>query len=330
MTSLAYALSKMTFEALILESIVLLCLIALYAAFWILRRKRFGTGDELIPAGMVKFYLNEIIQDAENLRKQLFGLGATSVSTGGAPGPALDVSALKFDAESIKNFSQDLGLKLQAKIDEQNKLIAGLTTENTELKKKTESASAAPVAAAAGVAAAAVSNGESEELKKKLKLLEGKLAEYSVIEDDLANLKRLQQENQKLRTKLTEVDPKAAEEIATVSTGAPPAAAAPTEAPAQAASPAPVAEVAPTAEIPVAEAAPVAEATPAPAAPAAEPAPTAAAAPVAASASPTEPVLEAPALEPSAPAAAAPAAGGENLSKSEADLLSEFEKMLNN
>lgn len=329
MTSLAYALSKMTFEALILESILLLCLVALYAAFWILRRKRFGTGEELIPAGMVKFYLSEIIQDAENLKKQLFGLGAPGVAPG-ATTPVLDPSALKVDTEALKNFSQDLGLKLQAKIDEQNKLITGLSNENSELKKKMESGAAAGAAtgAAGGTAAG---GGDSAELKKKLDQLEGKLAEYSVIEDDLANLKRLQQENQKLRTKLTEVDPKAASEIAIVAGAAAavvsesaPAVAAPIAAPQASA---PVAE----AVVPVAEAAPAPTASPTPAPTAAAAVPVAEAVPAATPAT-AEPVLEAgPALEAtSSPAAPTPAAGGENLSKSEADLLSEFEKMLNN
>ena len=43
---------------------------------------------------------------------------------------------------------------------------------------------------------------EVAKFQEKIQTLEGKLAEYSVIEDDLANLKRLQQENSQLRAAL--------------------------------------------------------------------------------------------------------------------------------
>lgn len=46
---------------------------------------------------------------------------------------------------------------------------------------------------------------ESAPLKKKIKDLEDKLSEYSVIEEDIADLSRFRQENDELRKKITEV-----------------------------------------------------------------------------------------------------------------------------
>jgi hypothetical protein len=46
--------------------------------------------------------------------------------------------------------------------------------------------------------------GSGDEEQAKIKALEAKLAEYSIIEDDLVNLKRLQQENTELKAKLAE------------------------------------------------------------------------------------------------------------------------------
>jgi uncharacterized coiled-coil protein SlyX len=92
--------------------------------------------------------------------------------------------------------------------------------------------------------------GGDSELKARLQELEARLAEYSVIEDDLANLKRLQQENAQLKAMLA-----GAGGAAAVAAAAPAPAPAPSAAPA--AEPPMAAASEPEPAPPAAEAAPV-------------------------------------------------------------------------
>lgn len=98
-----------------------------------------------------------------------------------------------------------------------------------EAEKKALETQLATAKAAAGGGAP---SGDLAELQGKIAVLEARLAEYSIIEDDLANLKRLQQENQQLRAALgdagkdipaTPVTTVAAAAPAAVATAAPPA-----------------------------------------------------------------------------------------------------------
>jgi hypothetical protein len=195
-------------------------------------------------------------------------------------------------------------------------------------KELAEANSAASSGGAAGVAGA--SGVDVSALQQKIKELEGRLSEYSVIEDDLANLKRLQQENTQLKSTLASKG---------IAEPAPPAsAAAPTPdsvpAPAVTSAPSPaipaaVAAVAPTAPAPAA-----APEVPAPVSDADEPAPDV----FAALANQVEDSLPAAATPPAEGAAAAPAADGTPppegaetpaaANNTEADLVAEFEKML--
>jgi hypothetical protein len=226
-TSWVYLISKFTPEALLFEAFAIFCLIAVYAAFWIVKRKRLGASDSLIPAGVVKVYLNELIIDAERLRAQLFGLLAgAGVSMNGATlqmhgSPDASAQAINLDPA----FLQKMAL-LEAKMADQNKAMQMITNDKAMLEKEL----AAAKAAGKNAPAAAADNGQLNDLQKKIELLEAKLAEYSVIEDDLANLKRLQQENTLLKSQLS------------AKTGAAPAAEAPKAEPAVAAA-APVEEV---------------------------------------------------------------------------------------
>ncbi|MEK7692360.1 MAG: hypothetical protein AAB425_15200, partial [Bdellovibrionota bacterium] len=65
-----------------------------------------------------------------------------------------------------------------------------------------EAAGAAGGKGKAGANISSEGGGNQAALMDKIKSLEDRLAEYSVIEDDLANLKRLQQENTQLRGEL--------------------------------------------------------------------------------------------------------------------------------
>src|SRR4051812_37142033 len=75
MSAWIYLFSKFSSEALLLEALFISLLIAGYAAFWILRKRRLGAIRAAdVPAPLVKAYLSELIGDAQVLRTQLFGL----------------------------------------------------------------------------------------------------------------------------------------------------------------------------------------------------------------------------------------------------------------
>jgi len=296
MTSWVYVLSKFTPEALLLEASVIFLLLCGYTVFWVLRKRRYGAVETQMPAGPVREYLNELIGNAEQIRAQLFGLLAASghIPTNRVQhttdGPSLDSLAashaatpapgatVAMDGEAAQKLAA-----LETKLGEQAKAMEALVNDKSRLEKDLASAKSA---ASAGGAAPAE---DVSKLQAKITELEGKLAEYNVIEDDLANLKRLQQENTQLKATLANAG------------AAPPAAAA---AP-PAAAPAPADETAfagLAAQVDQSLAA-------APAAPAA---------PAAASGDPAAPDAAAAPADPNAPA------GG----STDADLVAEFEKML--
>lgn len=342
MESWIYLFSHFTSEALLFEALIICFLVALYAIFYILRKRKLGTMENTVPSSVVKSYLNILIADAHELRTQLFGLLAQAgalppgrsiadltqiAPTAGAPKePTVTPLAPEAAAQIAQNpdIQNKLG-SLEGKIAEQAKAYEALLAEKSRIEAEL---SAAKAGAAGGAPAAGGNPGELEELRKKIKSLEERLAEYSVIEDDLANLKRLQQENAQLKASMKGGDGAAAATAAV-------AAAASTAAAAVAAPAAPAAPATPKDQFEelastVEQSLKTEVSNSLAAAAAAAPAP-AAAAPVATpAASPVEAApagASAPPVDPAAAAGASPMdqVGG----KSDEDLLSEFEKMLN-
>lgn len=345
--SLIYWLSKFSQEAMLVELFLIACITTCYFGYLLLKKRRYGVAKKQIPDNVVRAYLVELISQAEGFKNQLFGedfkIAAgrginLSASTGGDDAGAsnLELGALKTQLASAISKQEEL-----------TKTIASLSGEKAALEAK--------LASGGGASATAPASGESPEAKKalaeaqdKLSKLESKLAEYEVIEDDLANLKKYQQENKQLRAQLEALKGGApavapapvAAAAAAVAAAAPveaaPAAAPASEAPAAAAAaPAPV----PPAESPIAAAEETVTETKAAEsfegfvdkveASLAEPA---APTPVAASAVDPTAIAEAQTASPSsdtpAPSAAAAPAGAPPAEKSDADLLNEFERML--
>jgi hypothetical protein len=330
MSSWVYIFSKFTPEALLFETFGICILAGSYAAFWILKKRRLGALGEDEQTSVVRTYMDELIAEAEAMRSQLFGmLGHGTVTAGGptlshATAPATPAQAPVASGTPANDPMLVAKIaEMEAKMSEQTRAMQALVGDKARVEQELTQAKAQ----AAGAPAAGGDNSANADLLAKIHVLEGKLAEYSVIEDDLANLKRLQQENTQLKAML-----------AGRSEGSAPAAADP--APAPAAAPAAAAPAAPAAaaSAPEAQAAAPTPAPAAAAAPAAQaPAPAAEAAPAA-----PEDNIKAPAsadavfeglvdqVEQSLQNEAAPgAAPATTNDKSDADLVAEFEKMLN-
>jgi len=202
MSSWIYSFSQFTDPLLVFEGLTISFLIIGYAAYFILKRRKSGIIGKEIPGEVVQEYLNYVIDDADSVRNQLFGLDGNRISAGSRPQvqyiqePAAIIPSENSAVPSVNAAVVEATAKHivdDAALAELQKRVSGLETENTDLKSQLEKAKSATPAAAAGGGGADAA---------KVKELEERLAEYSIIEDDLANLKRLQQENDKLKKQL--------------------------------------------------------------------------------------------------------------------------------
>ena len=231
MTSWIHLFSKFTSEALLFEAAFICLLIGGFLTYSVLRKRREGKIDEVVPSSVVKVYLNELITDAEQMRSQLFGLLQSSgimtpgLENTGAAKAALLASRQSQSAGELSSGDSELLHKistLEARMKEQSRAMELLIQDKSRIESE--------LTLARDSAAKASSSGAQEsvnttELKRKIAQLEGKLSEYSVIEDDLANLKRLQQENTELKARLGLVE-QPSPAISAAPTAAPEAAAA--------------------------------------------------------------------------------------------------------
>lgn len=207
----------------------------------------------------------------------------------GGVAPTIITSSDPAIAGQLDALRAQLGVADQRALDF-DRMLNGLRAEKAALEAKL---AAAPAAGAGGATAGAAGPA----VQKELDDLKAKLQEYEVIEDDLANLKKFQKENETLRAKVDQYEKGGA-----VVAGTPAPAPAEVKISGGAPQQAPELKVVPAAPAPVAEAPKAPETN------------TNVLAPVTPTADP-------------APAAAAPAAEKSAKDK-EAELLSEFEKML--
>ena len=207
MTSWVHLFSKFTSEALLFQAALICFLASALIAYSVVRKRRRGQADEVIPSSVVKVYLNELITDAEQMRSQLFGLlhssGIMVPGTGNSEaGKAARLASIQASAGAIADLGDsDLLLKistLEARMKEQARAMELLIQEKTRIESELSLAKTSASSPSPGSHLSA----DATEFKKKIAQLEAKLAEYSVIEDDLANLKRLQQENSELKSRL--------------------------------------------------------------------------------------------------------------------------------
>lgn len=186
---------------------------------WFSNRKKYHNLKHAIPAHVVKNYLDSIIQNSTALKSSLFrgggldisgvpsvmplqGLGGgDQIAVSGAPSTALLeelnqkkalIAQLESQLGALQNANRELEQKFgtsqtnlgaaEAKIKELEALLAQLKKGNV---------------------------GGDEALKAELQMvtkerdeIRDRLKEFEIISDDLANLKRLQQENEQLKRSL--------------------------------------------------------------------------------------------------------------------------------
>ena len=196
-------------EFLMIEVALLAATLALLLFLWVYNRRKFQQFQHNIPSAVVKTYLDSVIQNSQAIKSALFrGLtdlpaGIPQVLSPGALGSADSLGVTGGD-EELKN-----------RLNEKNQVIQKLETrldqfsgENDQLKKMIEDLKNQLAQAPAGSSGDGAGPADPEllnqvqEVSKERDALKERLKEYEIIEDDLADLKRLQQENEQLKRSL--------------------------------------------------------------------------------------------------------------------------------
>jgi hypothetical protein len=248
--TLRLILTKFTDETITVFSMLLFFTMAVILIYWFYNRKKFHQLTHEIPASVVKNYLDSIIQNSTALKSSLFrgggldiGNGIPSVVPVGDLPSSMNISVGSGSEEANQKNAEIASLTL--KLNDRNKQVAEFEKRIQELSSgsgkggaESESLKKELAALQSQLAEARASGGGDANLQRDLQAITGerndlreRLKEYEIIEEDLANLKRLQQENDQLKA-----------ELAALKRGAPAPAAAPVAPAPKAAEPAPVIE----------------------------------------------------------------------------------------
>jgi regulator of replication initiation timing len=216
-------LDKYSAQIFVLQIGLLFILTAIILYVYFYNRKKYHNLKHQIPASVVKNYLDSIIQNSTALKSSLFRGGGLDVDPSSIP------SVLPLDQMAGGQVGVDLGnsgssddgalraeiARLQAQLGEKESIITDLEGKNTELNgivtQKQERIE--ELEALLADALANVGGGDNSELEAKIAEITAErdqikddLSQYEMIEDDLADLKRLRQENEQLKSALGDGD----------------------------------------------------------------------------------------------------------------------------
>ena len=224
--TLRLILTKFTDETITLFSLLLLVTMVGIIIYWFYNRKKFHQLSHEIPASVVKNYLDSIIQNSNSLKSSLFrgggldiGNGIPSVVPVGDLPSSMNIGLGSGEVATQKNAEiAALNQRLtdrQRQIADLEKTITDLssgkgTGAETELIKKNLASAQQKIRDLESQLAEAITrSGGDAGIQKELASVTSerneireRLKEYAIIEEDLANLKRLQQENDQLKAEL--------------------------------------------------------------------------------------------------------------------------------
>ncbi len=218
--TLRLVLTKFTDETITLFSLLLLLTMGILIAYWLYNRKKFRELSHEIPASVVKNYLDSIIQNSNALKSSLFRGGGLDIGTG-IPSvvpvgdlPSSSSIGLKTAGTEELNQKNAEILMLKQNLNDRTKQISDLEKQLSDLSSGKGGDSdqlRKEIADLKNKLKDAEKNtgGDSAQLQSQLNVvtterneLRERLKEYEIIEEDLANLKRLQQENEQLKSEL--------------------------------------------------------------------------------------------------------------------------------
>ena len=269
MNSLINYFDKYSDQLFVIQIGFLVIILSVLVWIWYYNRKKYQHLKHQIPASVVKSYLDSIIQNSTSLKSSLFRGGGADFDPNNIPS-VLPLTDLPGGTQVGLDGGGDAALKaqiaqLQAQLAEKINQVGELEKKNADLegtvKQKQERIEELEKLLAEAQAGGGGGDPEAAaklaDMTKERDSLKEELQQYDVISDDLANMKRLKQENEQLKKALSDAggsvpDAPAAE-----------AAPAPVEEPAAEAAPVVEEPPAPAVEEPVAEAAPAAPEAPA-------------------------------------------------------------------
>ncbi len=223
--TLRLVVTKFNHESLTIFSVLLFLTTLTLILYWFYNRKKFHDLSHQIPASVVKTYLDTIIQNSNSLKSSLFRGGGLDL-TQGVPSvvPLSELGSMPLGGNSeelnqkiaeIASLNHKLHDKSKQVVDLEKKLqeiSSGSFDSNAEvqgLKKEVKDLTQKLQDAQSQSASSGAKDGELTKevntLKKDKEALQNRLKEYEIIEEDLANLKRLQQENEQLKNEIEEL-----------------------------------------------------------------------------------------------------------------------------
>ena len=191
--------------------------------YWQYNRRRFRKLSHQIPAGVVKNYLDSVIQNSSAIKSSLF-LGEDGEPT------VVPIEKLSRDDGEGENH-EELSRKnaeiavLRNGNNIKDKIIAELEEELAETRSaKTSGSSGGEEALRKEIEKlkkqlqgqepeSLLNNDEISKLVQERDSLRDSLKEYEIIEDDLANLKSLQEENQRYREMIESMGGKLSDDV---------------------------------------------------------------------------------------------------------------------
>lgn len=214
-------------EFLVIGVSLLILTSSSFVMVWMLNRRKFHRLKHQIPAGVVQNYLDSIIQNSSALKSSLF---RGEIGSSGNPsvlplqnlvGGSADYGS--FGSEELNQKNAEISL-LKSQMQERSALVRDLEDRISEtvselrgaedkieqLMSQLNNSSSNSSQKLASTQSHGVVNhemtNELEEITKERNLLKDRLQEYEIIEDDLANLKRLQQENNQLKQSVKDLE----------------------------------------------------------------------------------------------------------------------------
>lgn len=211
--SLITTLDKFTPEILVILSGLLVITTTLFLWLWFANRRTYNLLRHQLPASVVKTYLDSVIQNSTSLKSALFRGGGNDIGVlptsmpvigGGesmmAAGPG--DAGLRDQVQRLQSEISSLQSQLATANNVKKDLEGALATAHARIKELEALLAKAGTSSGASGGDSAVISAELQKVSKERDELREKLKEYEIIEDDLANLKRLQQENQQLKRSL--------------------------------------------------------------------------------------------------------------------------------
>lgn len=198
--TLRLVLTKFTDETITIFGLLSLLTMIGIVIYWFYNRKKFHQLQHEIPASIVKNYLDSIIENSNSLKSSLFRGGGLDIGLG-VPAVVPVTTLPASSSIGVGSSSEELNQK-NAEIASLKQNVGDRTKQITELEKRLRDAEQSLSDAMKSSGGDAALQKEVTKLTTERNELRERLKEYEIIEEDLANLKRLQQENDQLKAEL--------------------------------------------------------------------------------------------------------------------------------